>query len=69
MKFKLFLILQTVFLGIVCMFVIPSLRPAMVADRGVGRRNTTSFGNAGDRAPGEALEGVGLHLELVWGGF
>jgi rare lipoprotein A len=29
LKFKLFLILQTVFLGIVCMFVIPSLRPAM----------------------------------------
>jgi rare lipoprotein A (peptidoglycan hydrolase) len=28
MKFKLFLILQTVFLAIICMFVMPSLRPA-----------------------------------------
>jgi rare lipoprotein A len=37
MKFKLFLILQTVFFAIVCMFVMPSLRPvakpaAMAAD-------------------------------------
>lgn len=37
MKFKLFLVLQTVFLGIVCMFVMPSLQPtakpaAMAAD-------------------------------------
>jgi rare lipoprotein A len=29
MKFKLFLVLQTVFLGMVGMFVMPSLRPAM----------------------------------------
>jgi rare lipoprotein A (peptidoglycan hydrolase) len=37
MKFKLFLILQTVFLGTICLFVMPSLRPtnkpaAMAAD-------------------------------------